>query len=47
MALNAGLVTLFDFQGIRTSIAKKHYIFVIFLGGGGGGGGVNTEDSNL
>ena len=25
------------FQGIRTSIAKKPYIFVIFRGGGGGG----------
>ena len=24
------------FQGIRTSIAKKPYIFVIFQGGGGG-----------
>ena len=31
--LNTGLV----FQGIRTSIAKKPYIFVIFQGGGGGG----------
>ena len=29
--LNAGLVL----QGIRTSIAKKPYIFVIFQGGGG------------
>ena len=27
------------FQGIRTSIAKKPYIFVIFYGGSGGGGG--------
>ena len=27
---------LYDFKGIRTSIAKKTYIFVIFQGGGGG-----------
>ena len=27
------------FQGIRTSISKKPYIFVIFRGGGGWGGG--------
>ena len=27
------------FQGIRTSISKKPYIFVAFHGGGGGGGG--------
>ena len=27
------------FKGIRTCIAKKTYIFVIFRGGGGGGGG--------
>ena len=33
--LNAGLVVC-DFQGIRTSIPKKPYIFVIFQGGGGG-----------
>ena len=26
---------LCDIQGIRTSIAKKPYIFVIFQGGGG------------
>ena len=26
------------FHGIRTCIAKKPYIFVIFRGGGGGGG---------
>ena len=26
------------FQGIGTSFAKKHYIFVIFQWGGGGGG---------
>ena len=26
------------FQGIRTSIAKKPYVFVIFFSGGGGGG---------
>ena len=32
--LNAGLVAL-NFQGIRTSIAKKSYIFVIIRGGGG------------
>ena len=25
------------FQGIRTNIAQKPYIFVIFQGGGGGG----------
>ena len=29
--LNAGLVAL-DFKGIRTSIAKELYIFVIFQG---------------
>ena len=29
------------FKGIRTSIAKKPYIFVIFQVGGGGGGGPN------
>ena len=27
------------FQGIGTSFAKKHYIFVIFQWGGGGGSG--------
>ena len=27
------------FQGIRTSIAKEPYSFVIFQGGGGGGSG--------
>ena len=32
--LNAGLVAL-RFQGTRTSIAKKPFIFVIFQGGGG------------
>ena len=26
------------FQGVQTSIAKKHFIFVILPGGGGGGG---------
>ena len=31
--LNAGLVAVV-FQGIRTSIAKEPYIFVIFQGGG-------------
>ena len=31
--LNTGLVAMwFDFQGIRTSIARKPYIFVIFQG---------------
>ena len=34
--LSAGLVACVDFQGIRTSIAKKPYIFVIFQGGGSG-----------
>ena len=38
--LNAGLVAWGFFQGIRTSIAKKPYIFIIFvcvfMGGGGG-----------
>ena len=32
-------------QGIRTSLTKKFYIFVIFPGagaGGGGGGGVRS-----
>ena len=33
-ALNAGLVAMW-FLGIRTSIAKKPYIFVIFQAGGG------------
>ena len=38
--MNACLFVCFViFQGIRTSIAKKPYIFVIFQGGGGGGGG--------
>ena len=32
------------FQGIRTSIAKKTYIFVIYRGGGGGGGGGGPPD---
>ena len=32
--LNAGLVATI-FQGIRTYIAQKSYIFVIFQGGGG------------
>ena len=32
--LNACLVVLWFFQGIRTSIAKKPYIYVIFQGGG-------------
>ena len=32
--LNAGLVDLFTFQRIRTSIAKKPCIFVIFSGWG-------------
>ena len=36
--LNAGLVALCFFQGTRTSIAKKPYIFVNFQGGGGGVG---------
>ena len=31
--LNAGLVALWFLQGIRTSIAKEPYIFVIFQGG--------------
>ena len=31
--LNSGLVAFVIFQGIRTSIAKKPYIFVIFQGG--------------
>ena len=41
--LNASFVI---FQGIRSSIAKKPYIFVIFQGGGGGGSGspVSTLD---
>ena len=33
LTLNAGLVALY-FRGIRASIAKKPYIFVIFQGGG-------------
>ena len=33
------LVSFVIFQGIRTSIAKEPYSFVIFQGGGGGGGG--------
>ena len=35
-SLNARMITVI-FQGIRTRIAEKPYIFVIFLGGGGGG----------
>ena len=31
--LHAGLAAFFIFQGIRTSIAMKPYIFVIFQGG--------------
>ena len=43
------LGSLVIFQGIRTSIAKKPYIFVIFRGGGGGGSGppVPPLDPNL
>ena len=33
--LIVGLGTFVSFQGIRTSIAKKPYSFVIFHGGGG------------
>ena len=33
--LSAASETPFKFQGIRTSIAKRLYIFVIFQGGGG------------
>ena len=33
LTLNAGLVAVI-FQGIRTCIARKPYIFVIFQGGG-------------
>ena len=32
------MLELWDFKGIRTSIDKKPYIFVIFQGLGGGGG---------
>ena len=35
--LSVGLVACLDFQGIRISIAKKPYIFVIFQGGGESG----------
>ena len=35
--LNAGFGSFVIFQGIRTSIAKKPYNFVIFQGGGGPG----------
>ena len=31
------------FQGMRTSIAKKPYIFLIFQRGGGGGGGGGSD----
>ena len=31
------------FHGIRTSTAKKTFIFVIFQGGGGGGGGQDIK----
>ena len=37
-SLNARMITVI-FQGTRTRIAEKPYIFVIFRGGGGGGGG--------
>ena len=40
--LNAGLAALWIFQGIRTNIAKKPYIFVIFQCVCVGGGGVWT-----
>ena len=36
LSLNARIATAI-FQGIRTRIAKKPYILVIFRGGGGGG----------
>ena len=36
--LNASDGSFVIFQGIRTSIAKKSYMFVIFQGGGGGSG---------
>ena len=47
--LNAGLVAFCDFQGVRTSIAKEPYIFVIFQLGGGGGSGppVPPLDSHM
>ena len=41
---NAGLIGSFViFKGIRISIAKELYIFVIFQGGGGGGGGKGLD----
>ena len=40
--LNAGFAAAI-FQGIRTCIARKHYIYVIFQGGGGGGGGPDLD----
>ena len=39
LSLNARMITVI-FQEIRTRIAEKLYIFVIFRGGGGGVGGV-------
>ena len=44
--LNAGLVAAI-FQGIRTSIARKPYIFVIFQGGGGFGPPVPPLDPHM
>ena len=39
-SLNARMIT--DFQGIRTRIAEKPYIFVIFRGGGGASGSADV-----
>ena len=42
----AGLVALWFFQGIRTSIAKKTYISVIFQEGEGGSGPPDTPSGS-
>ena len=39
------LGSFWEFQGIRSSIAKKFYVFVIFQVGGGGGGGGDCPPS--
>ena len=41
------LVSFVVLQGIRTNIAKKPYVFVIFQGGGGSGPPVPPLDSHM
>ena len=44
-SLNARITVIF--QGIRTRIAEKPYIFVIYRGGGGGGGGKASGSADV